>query len=67
MSWRYMAARKTFHGEEVWTIREVYDGASWTDPIACTFPLVALVALLGVALLTVAAHTVSLPITDPED
>ena len=28
---------------------------------------VALVALLGVALLTVAAHTVSLPITDPED
>ena len=33
MSWRYMAARKTFHGEEVWTLREVYDGASWTDPI----------------------------------
>ena len=33
MSWRYMAARKTFHGEEVWTILEVYDGASWTDPI----------------------------------
>ena len=33
MSWRYMAARKTFLGEEVWTIREVYDGASWTDPI----------------------------------
>ena len=24
-------------------------------------------ALLGVALLTVAAHTISLPITDPED
>lgn len=35
--------------------------------LACVFPLVALVALLGVALLTVAAHTVSLPITDPED
>ena len=35
--------------------------------LACAFPLVALVALLGVALLTVAAHTVSLPITDPED
>ena len=34
MSWRYMAARKTFHGEEVWSVREVYDGASWTDPIA---------------------------------
>lgn len=33
MSWRYMAARKTFHGEEVWTVREVYDSASWTDPI----------------------------------
>ena len=35
--------------------------------LACAFPLVALVALLGVALLTVATHTVSLPITDPED
>ena len=35
--------------------------------LACVFPLVALVALLGVALLTVATHTVSLPITDPED
>ena len=34
MSWRYMSARETFQGEEVWTIREVYDGASWTDPIA---------------------------------
>ena len=34
MSWRYMAARETFLGEEVWTVREVYDGASWTDPIA---------------------------------
>ena len=34
MSWRYMAARKTFYGEEVWTIREVYEGTSWgTDPI----------------------------------
>ena len=33
MSWRYMAARETFHGEEVWTVREVYDGASWTDLI----------------------------------
>ena len=33
MSWRYMSARETFQGEEVWTIREVYDGASWTDPI----------------------------------
>ena len=33
MSWRYMAARKTFHGEEVWSVREVYDGASSTDPI----------------------------------
>ena len=33
MSWRYIAARKTFYGEEVWTVREVYDGASWTDPI----------------------------------
>ena len=35
--------------------------------LACAFPLVALVALLGVGLLTVATHTVSLPITDPED
>ena len=35
--------------------------------LAYVFPLVALVALLGVALLTVATHTVSLPITDPED
>lgn len=34
MSWRYMAARETVHGEEVWTVREVYDGASWTGPIA---------------------------------
>ena len=34
MSWRYMAARETFQEEEVWTVREVYDGASWTDPIA---------------------------------
>ena len=34
MSWRYMSARETFQGEEVWTIREVYDGASWTGPIA---------------------------------
>ena len=25
MSWRYMSARETFQGEEVWTIREVYD------------------------------------------
>ena len=33
MSGRYMAARGAFHGEEVWTVREVYDGASWTDPI----------------------------------
>ena len=67
MSWRYMSARETFQGEEVWTIREVYDGASWTDPIACAFPLVALVALLGVGLLAVATRTISLPITDPED
>ena len=67
MSWRYMSARETFQGEEVWTIREVYDGASWTDPIACVFPLVALVALLGVGLLAVATHTISLPTTDPED
>ena len=35
--------------------------------LAYVFPLVALVALLGVALLTAAAHTISLPITDPED
>ena len=35
--------------------------------LACVHPLVALVALLGVALLAVAAHTISLPITDPED
>ena len=34
MSWRYMAARETSHGEEVWTIREVYDDTSWTDAIA---------------------------------
>ena len=34
---------------------------------ACVFPLVALVALLGVGLLAVAAHTISLPITDLED
>ena len=34
MSWRYMSARETFQGEEVWTVREVYDGASWTGPIA---------------------------------
>ena len=33
MSWRYMAARKTFPGKEVWTVREVYDGTSWTDPV----------------------------------
>ena len=33
MSWRYMAARETFHGAEVWTVREVYDDASWTGPI----------------------------------
>lgn len=35
--------------------------------LACVFPLVALVALLGVGLLAVATHTISLPITDPED
>ena len=35
--------------------------------LACVFPLVALVALLGVGLLAVATHTVSLPTTDPED
>ena len=29
MSWRYMAARETFQGEEEWTIREVYEGTSW--------------------------------------
>ena len=29
MSWRYMSARETFQGEEVWTIREVYEGTSW--------------------------------------
>ena len=34
--------------------------------LACAFPLVALVALLGVGLLAVAAHTISLPTTDPE-
>ena len=34
MSWRYMSARETFQGEEVWTIREVYDGTSWSYPIA---------------------------------
>ena len=35
MSWRYMPARKTFHGEEVWTVREVYEGTSWgVDAIA---------------------------------
>ena len=35
--------------------------------LTCAFPLVALVALLGVGLLTVATHTISLPITDLED
>ena len=30
MSWRYMAARETFQGEEVWTIHEVYEGTSWS-------------------------------------
>lgn len=35
MSWRYMSARETFQGEEVWTIREVYEGTSWgVDAIA---------------------------------
>ena len=29
MSWRYMAARETFQGEEEWTIREVYEDTSW--------------------------------------
>ena len=35
--------------------------------LAYVFPLVALVALLGVGLLAVATHTISLPTTDPED
>ncbi|MGV8972231.1 MAG: hypothetical protein ACOH10_07900 [Rhodoglobus sp.] len=30
MSWRYMPARQTIDGEELWTVREVYDGTSWT-------------------------------------
>ena len=30
MSWRYMSARETFQGEEVWTIHKVYEGTSWT-------------------------------------
>ena len=35
MSWRYMSARETFQGEEVWTICEVYEGTSWVvDAIA---------------------------------
>jgi len=34
MSWRYMAARETTGGEEVWTIREVYDGTGWTASAA---------------------------------
>lgn len=46
MSWRYMAARRTADGEEIWDIREYYDaipngagktaedGEAWTvDPI----------------------------------
>ena len=33
MSWRYMSARETFQGEEVWTIREVYEGTSWGVPV----------------------------------
>ena len=33
MSWRNMSARETVRRKEVWTIREVHDGASWTDPI----------------------------------
>ena len=35
--------------------------------LACVFPLVALVALLGVGLLAVATHTISLPTADLED
>ena len=34
MSWRYMAARETFYGEEVWSVREGGEGASWSYPIA---------------------------------
>ena len=31
MSWRYMAARETCDGEEVWSIHEVYDNPmGWT-------------------------------------
>ena len=35
--------------------------------LACVFPLVALVALLGVGLLAVATHAISLPTDDMED
>jgi len=30
MTWRYMPARETHDGEEMWSIREVYEGKSWT-------------------------------------
>ena len=30
MSWRYVAAVEAIDGEEIWTIREFYDGRGWT-------------------------------------